>query len=175
MSISIIEIKARCIDQDQARAILLRLNPEFKGKDHQIDTYFRVPQGRLKLRRGNIENTLIQYGRPNMEGPKMSNVSLYKPGDPNALYEVLSNAMDVLVEVDKVREIYFIDNVKFHIDDVKGLGTFLEIEAIDMKGVLSIDVLRGQCDKYMGLLGVRDEDLVSVSYSDLILQLQAEV
>jgi predicted adenylyl cyclase CyaB len=144
------------------------------GVDHQIDTYFRVPEGRLKLRRGNIENTLIQYHRANQSGPKLSSVNLYKPHDADALYHVLSAALPVLVEVDKQREIYFVDNVKFHIDQVKGLGEFLEIEAIDENGDIGVDKLKEQCDDYLELFEVRAENLMTHSYSDMILALNGE-
>ncbi len=71
--------------------------------------------------------------------------------------------------VEKKREIYFIDNVKFHIDEVKGLGTFIEIEAIDKEGNIGRDKLLTQCKEYVGLFGIEDKDLVSFSYSDLLL------
>ena len=73
------------------------------------------------------------------------------------------------VVVDKQREIYFIDNVKFHIDQVEGLGSFVEIEAIDATGQLGIEKLRQQCDYYIALLEINPEDLVETSYSNLLL------
>ncbi len=51
-----VEIKARCDELDRLRNILKELRADFKGTDHQIDTYFRVPSGRLKVREGDIEN-----------------------------------------------------------------------------------------------------------------------
>jgi len=71
--------------------------------------------------------------------------------------------------VDKSREIYFIDNVKFHIDIVKNLGTFIEIEAIDETGSRDNATLLKQCEQYMELFAVAESDLVKVSYSDLLL------
>ena len=53
-----IEIKARCKDLSRIRKILESRNARYIGKDHQIDTYFKVAQGRLKLREGKIENYL---------------------------------------------------------------------------------------------------------------------
>jgi predicted adenylyl cyclase CyaB len=70
--------------------------------------------------------------------------------------------------VRKKREIYFIKNVKFHIDEVEGLGTFAEIEASDLYADLSKEELQDQCDFYLRELKIRDEDLVSVSYSDML-------
>lgn len=165
-----IEIKARSISQDRVREILRSQHADFRGTDHQIDTYFNVPAGRLKLREGNIENYLIHYDREDQEGPKQSNVTLYKPGPESSLKDILTRALGILVVVDKRREIYFIDNVKFHIDVVRDLGTFVEIEAIDQDGTVGRERLREQCNFYMDLLSIRPEDLISFSYSDLLLK-----
>jgi adenylate cyclase class 2 len=82
----------------------------------------------------------------------------------------LTKSLGILVVVDKQREIYFIDNVKFHIDTVANLGTFMEIEAIDNDGSIGLNKLQEQCNYYMKLLNISEEDLISVSYSDLLLQ-----
>jgi adenylate cyclase class 2 len=166
----IIEIKARSTQQEKVREILTNKKAIFKGIDHQIDSYFNVPNGRLKLREGNIENHLIHYHRSNQEGPKLSEVSLYKTQPESSLKKILSDALGVLVVVDKQREIYFIDNVKFHIDTVKELGTFVEIEAIGNKGESSKEVLQEQCEHFIKLLKIEEKDLVAVSYSDLLLK-----
>ena len=151
--------------------MLRERSARFVGEDHQIDTYFRVPGGRLKLREGAIERTLIFYERADEQGPKVSNVTLYKPGPGEGLRDVLAQALGVLVVVDKRREIYFIDNVKFHLDRVEGLGAFAEIEAIDEDGAIGEARLREQCEHYLALFGIADEDLVRVSYSDMLLKL----
>lgn len=167
-----IEIKARCSNPERVRQILEDCSAEFKGVDHQIDTYFNVPTGRLKLRQGNIENSLIFYNRPNDAGPKRADVSLFRTDTPGGsqLHETLTSALDVLIVVDKQREIYFIDNVKFHIDTVESLGNFVEIEAIDETGTLGPEKLRTQCDYYIKLFNIAEADLVNVSYSDLLLE-----
>ena len=67
------EIKAACSDSESIRQTLTTLNADFRGKDHQVDTYFNVPSGRMKLREGNIEHSLIYYERNNQSGPKTSN------------------------------------------------------------------------------------------------------
>ena len=164
-----IEIKARSENFAKIRQFLKSKKADYKGKDHQIDTYFKVNFGRLKLREGNIENYLIHYQRDNKEGPKQSNVTLFKsPFDPT-LKEVLTKSLGILVVVDKQREIYFIDNVKFHLDEVEGLGTFVEIEAIDRDSSIGKDKLLEQCKKYMKLFGIKEKDLIAYSYSDLLL------
>ena len=164
-----IEIKAKCNNHQVIREILKSHNAEFKGIDHQVDTYFKVNSGRLKLREGNIENSLVHYQREDKEGPKQSNVTLYHPDPKSSLKEILTKALGVLVVVDKSREIYFIGNVKFHIDSVNDLGTFLEIEAIDVDGSIGKKKLLEQCNYYLNLFKISNEDLISNSYSDLLL------
>ena len=163
-----IEIKAYCSDLQRAAEILYENNAHFKGKDHQVDTYFKVDSGRLKLREGNIENNLIFYKRADMAGPKKSDVILHPTGDNNSIKDILEEVLGIKVVVDKQRDIYFIGNVKFHLDEVKKLGTFIEIEAIGEEG--EEDELNQQCKYFMDLLHIKDEDLIVVSYSDLLLK-----
>lgn len=165
-----IEIKARHGNISKVREILKFQKAVFKGTDHQIDTYFNVSFGRLKLREGNIENYLIHYDRENKAGPKQSNVILYKVTLGSSLKELITKALGVLAKVDKLREIYFIDNVKFHLDEVKKLGSFIEIEAIDKEGGRSKDELLEQCNHYLTLFDIPKKDLIADSYSDLLLK-----
>jgi len=171
MPVNIIEIKARCKNAAKIRKILTDKSAIFKGIDHQIDTYFKVPNGRLKLREGNIENTLIHYNRPNQAGPKNSQVTYQKLPPKTDLKKVLTAAVGIIAVVDKQREIYFVDNVKFHIDEVQQLGSFVEIEAIDELGTIGINELQVQCEYFMNLFEIAKADLINVSYSDLIMEL----
>lgn len=166
-----VEIKAKSDKPSKIRELLYSKKAIRRGTDHQIDTYFKVKHGRLKLREGNIENNLIHYIRENKEGPKQSKITLFKSEPDSTLKDILSNAIGILCVVDKMREIYFIDNVKFHIDTVKDLGTFVEIEAIDKDGTIGEIELLNQCEFYLELFGIPKENLVSVSYSDLILEI----
>lgn len=170
MNVLNVEIKARTNQQDKIRTILQERNADYKGKDHQIDTYFVVSNGRLKLRQGTIENYLIFYDRPNQDGPKSSDCQLYKADRVQELHITLTSALDVLAVVDKQREIYFVENIKFHIDTVHGLGEFVEIEASNKIGNYTQEQLQLQCEEYMKLFGIKDEDLISVSYSDLVMK-----
>ena len=165
-----IEIKAKCSDPEFARNYLLQHQAEFKGLDEQTDTYFNVHNGRLKLREGNIENNLIFYKRNNQSGPKSSQFNLVRIQDAAGLKEVLTKSMGVKVIVKKKREIYYINNVKFHLDEVPGLGSFLEIEAGNILADLSQDELSAQCDFYMKELKINVKDLIENSYSDMLIQ-----
>lgn len=167
MNLTNIEIKAKCADIERIIKILNSLNARFIGTDHQIDTYFNVKEGCLKLREGNIENALIYYNRQDQVGPKESNIILFKCAPNNYLKEILTKTLSIKVVVDKRREIYFINNVKFHIDVVEGLGKFVEIEAIDEKGTVGKEKLLEQCLHYLDMFGIKETDLIPNSYSDL--------
>ncbi len=164
-----VEIKAKCSDAHFIRNYLLSRGADFKGFDEQTDTYFNVPNGRLKLREGNIENNLIFYERANQAGPKSSHFQLVKIEDANGLKEALTKSNGIKVVVKKRREIYYINNVKFHIDEVPELGSFVEIEAGNVKVDLSQEQLQEQCDFYVKEFGIKEEDLIEVSYSDMLL------
>ena len=164
-----IEIKAKCGDREKIRGILKSLHADFKGIDHQVDTYFRVPNGRLKLREGDIENYLIFYEREDKAGPKESKVILHPVERGSKLKDLLAAALGILAVVDKKREIYFIDNVKFHLDEVLGLGTFAEIEAIDEEGRIGKEKLLEQCNHFLDLFGISASDLLNDSYSDRLM------
>jgi predicted adenylyl cyclase CyaB len=164
-----IEIKAVCTDPDYIETYLHRMQAEFKGEDHQVDTYFKASSGRLKLREGRIENALIRYHRPEKKGLKRSDVFLYRiTGETGHLRIILEDTLGIDIVVEKRRKIYYIGNVKFHIDHVHRLGCFVEIEAIDANGHLEEHALKRQCRHYMTELGISEADLVAASYSDLI-------
>lgn len=169
MNILNVEIKARCSNPEHIRSILKENEAVFKGTDHQIDTYFNIDGGRLKLRQGTIEHNLIYYRRPDTSEPKASDINLAPLKHSAELKAVLSHALGICIVVDKKREIYFIDNVKFHIDRVEDLGNFVEIEAIDTEGSIGEQRLREQCQYYLALFGIQKSDLVPVSYSDLLM------
>ena len=169
MDIIIKEIKAYCNNPEAIEKYLLENSATYKGIDHQIDTYFNVPNGRLKLRQGTIESNLIQYNRIEVKDVKKSEVKLFQVVQNHTdLYEVLKTALDVKTVVDKKRKIFFIGNVKFHIDEVAKLGSFVEIEAIGEKGVSDEQELQRQCDYYIKALKINKDDFIDASYSDLI-------
>jgi predicted adenylyl cyclase CyaB len=164
-----IEIKAKCADPSFIRSYLLNNDANFKGLDEQTDTYFNVSNGRLKLREGNIENNLIFYSRSNQAGPKSSNFNLVKIEDAKGLKEVLEKSCGIKMIVRKKREIYYIDNVKFHIDEVPELGSFIEIEAGNISVNKTEAELLVQCNFYLKEFGIKEEDLIAASYSDLLM------
>jgi adenylate cyclase class 2 len=167
-----IEVKAKCHCPEFIRQYLQKNNAVFKGTDRQTDTYFNVSKGRLKLREGNIENNLIYYERSDQPGAKESNFQLVNVPDAERLKEVLSKSLGIKIIVEKKRDIYFIGNVKFHLDEIAGLGNFAEIEASDLYKDISKDELQRQCEFYRHEFEIKEEDLISVSYSDMLINLR---
>ena len=172
MKIKNFEFKAKVSAIEPFESKLLSLNPTFQGIDHQIDTYFNATIGRLKLREGNIENSLINYDRKNISGSKESQIILYQHNPNPALKEILERQLGIKVIVDKRRKIYFVENIKFHFDFVEQLGTFIEVEAIDAEEKYTIEELKDQCDKYFRFFELSEDALIDKSYSDLILESQ---
>ncbi len=168
MSITNFEFKARANNLAELEKKLKKLDPVYKGEDHQIDTYFNVSNGRLKLREGNIENALIHYERENAAEAKQSTVLLYQHKPDNTLKQILIKTLGIKIIVDKTRRIYFIENVKFHFDTVIGLGTFIEVEAIDATGEIGLEKLKEQCSFYAELFDVQPCSYISYSYSDML-------
>lgn len=170
-----IEIKARCADPSFIRNYLVNNGADFRGVDIQLDTYFKVPTGRLKLREGNIENNLIYYVRSNQPGPKSSHFQLVKIEDAQGLKEALTRSCGIKMIVSKSREIYYLANVKFHIDEVYGLGSFIEIEAGNILADKTEAQLSEQCNFYLKEFAIKEEELIAESYSDMLMKLSEAI
>jgi len=162
------EFKARLRNEKSIRAVLKAQRAKFVGTDHQVDTYFHVPHGRLKVREGNIENALIFYERTNAQGARTAKVQMLELPPENPVKAILSEALGVLAVVDKRREIYFVDNVKIHLDRVRNVGKFVEVEAISRAA--NLDKVQAQAREFERLFGIAPQDFVGESYSDLILK-----
>jgi adenylate cyclase, class 2 len=160
-------IKARCSVPEKIESKLDELNARFVGEDHQTDTYYHVPIGKLKMRRGNIENFLTHYLRE-PDGEKLkTRVFLYEQNPPESLLNQYIRSREI-GKVVKRRKIYWIGNVKFHVDRFDHDRSFVEIEAIDVDGSLGDDTIRQQAENYIALLSIRDEDIIRESYIDML-------
>ena len=95
---------------------------------------------------------------------------MYQHAPDKALKEILTKLHGIKVVVDKRRKIYFIGNVKFHFDVVEGLGTFVEVEAIDHDGSIGVKKLQEQCDHYARFFNIQPQDYIAFSYSDMLLE-----
>lgn len=160
-----IELKAQLRNRNDAEAVCKQISATFQGDIHQIDTYFQVPEGRLKLREktpGGDE--LIFYTRPDTPNSKSSEYDI-APASPE-LKRVLTDALGVLAIVDKVRGLWLWDNVRIHLDRVEGLGNFIEFEAILSEEYNDADG-HAKVAKLTEDFGLQENDLIECSYLDL--------
>ncbi len=162
-----IELKARLRSLDRARAIAQQLATEALPDQHQVDTYFSCHNGRLKMREINGSSAeLIWYRREDVECSKASNYQIVPIAQPKLLKQVLAGALGVWTIVDKQRSIWLVDNVRIHLDCVKGLGDFLEFEAV-LSAAQTEEVGHRQLAELRASFGLAADDLVAGSYSDM--------
>jgi adenylate cyclase class IV len=163
-----VELKARCRDVAVARAAAIEVGAAPAGVLEQADTYFRVPHGRLKLREtAGRPAELIQYARPDHPDARGSDYQLVPAPDPAGLKAALAAALGVRGEVRKRRELLLWRNVRIHLDDVAGLGTFLEFEAV-LSAADDEPTAREWLAILTDALRVAPADRVSQSYADLL-------
>jgi homotetrameric cytidine deaminase len=164
-----IEFKARDPQPARTLELALTLGAEDRGEIAQTDTYFTRARGRLKLREQEPgEAELIQYRRDDTPGARESEYRRVPVADAAAVREALDSALGTLVVVEKRRRLLLHDDVRIHLDQVVGLGSFLELEAV----VAPESDLAAEQDKVSRLraqLEVDENSLVPQSYSDLLL------
>ena len=172
-----VELKAKVDDLDVVRRKLTSLGAQRIGIFRQIDVYFGVPEGRLKLREveGSNEAELIYYERENIAGPKRSDVFILRIQEPKFFKALLRRLLKTSAIVEKVREIYRYQGtplaskyryVQIHLDNVKKLGTFIEFE---MKGSNRTEKRDKQIlENLMKKLKIKANRLEKHSYLDLL-------
>jgi predicted adenylyl cyclase CyaB len=161
-----LELKARFASPGRAHECAAACGASREGTLVQQDTYFRVPRGRLKLREfDGAEPELIFYERPEDDAERWSRFTRETVGNAPALRIVLTDAFGVLAVVRKRRELYLFRDARIHIDEVEGLGTFVEFEVTGGKTAASVATMKDLRDAF----GIADESVVRASYSDMIL------
>jgi len=165
-----VEIKARYPDLKKGRKIAERLGARLAGIDHQRDTYFAVPRGRLKVRESSVKGgELIPYLRPDEGGPKTCEYAVIPLPEPAKTVDLLGEILGVSAVVEKTRAVYLLGNVRIHLDDVKGLGTFLEFEAV-CEGESEEEREKNE-ERVAALIrefGIEDRNLLEGSYHELM-------
>lgn len=157
-------IKAKSVNQALLEKQLDYLNVEFIGTDNQHDTYFEVLKGKLKLRRGSIENLITHYERVNEQGTERTIVYRYDLNPTAEQIDDLFNTHTELGTFQKERKIYRLGNIKIHLDKIAEDEIFLEIEAQDHEGSRSDEELKAQCLELKDQLEILDEQLIETGY-----------
>jgi predicted adenylyl cyclase CyaB len=163
-----IEIKARARDFSELRKRSEALSDTPVQVIQQEDTFFNTPQGRLKLRAlGPDRAQLIYYERADQGGPKRSDYHLFETNDPENLKTTLSMAYGERGTVRKTRYLFLVGQTRVHLDDVEGLGQFMELEVV-LRDDQSDAEGQAVAEDLMEKLGVGMEDLLEGAYMDLL-------
>jgi predicted adenylyl cyclase CyaB len=163
-----IEIKARARDFEAIRRHAESLSDIPVEVIPQEDVFFHTEKGRLKLRVLALNlGQLIYYTRPDQEGPKRSEYHIHETFDPESLKRVLELAYGIRGVVRKTRYLYLVGQARVHLDDVEGLGQFMELEVVMREGQTDAE---GQAiaEDLMSRLGVERGDLLEGAYMDLL-------
>ena len=163
-----IEIKASVRNFDEICRRAASLSDTSVELIPQEDIFFNTPRGRLKLRiLSENRGQLIYYSRPDQEGPKRSDYFVSPTTDPESLKRVLTLAYGMRGIVRKTRYLYLVGQTRVHLDDVEGLGQFMELEVVMQEGQSDAE---GQAvaEDLMARLGVETSDLLEGAYMDLL-------
>jgi homotetrameric cytidine deaminase len=163
-----VELKAHDPDPERTLERALAAGAEDRGLLRQRDTYFAVPHGRLKLREEEPGGaTLIAYERPDAASERVSDYRLVPVAEPEPLRAALGAANGVSAVVVKRRRLLIWETVRIHLDEVRGLGSFVELEAVAEPGS-DLSRERDQVARLRELLEIGDEALREGSYADAL-------
>ncbi len=164
-----VELKGRDPEPAASLAAALALGATDHGVLHQRDTYFGARSGRLKLREQEPGGAqLIAYARADAARARQSTYRLVAVDDPTALRAALDAALGVTVVVDKERRLLVDDGVRIHLDDVRGLGTWVELEAVAAPDS-DLATEHASIARLRGALGLTDDRVVAEGYAALLL------
>ena len=163
-----VELKARDPTPESTLARCLALGAADQGVLAQRDTYFPARRGRLKLREADEAPELIAYRRPDSPDPAESTYVLAPVSEPHALADALDAALGTVVVVSKRRRLLLWQGVRIHLDEVEGLGSFVELEAV-LPDAGDLAEAQAKLARMRAELGIDNGALVSVGYADLLM------
>jgi predicted adenylyl cyclase CyaB len=164
-----VEIKARVENPVRSKALTEALAGTPAQLIVQEDTFFAAPRGRLKLRKlSSTSAELICYEREDGAGPKESRYSIFPTSEPDSLKSVLGMSLGVRGVVRKTRALYLVGQTRIHLDEVEGLGSFVELEVVLQRNQSHADGVR-IARELMIKLEIQDSELVEQAYIDLLL------
>lgn len=163
-----VEIKARVHDFSALRSRAEQLSDTVVQVIPQVDTFFFTAKGRLKLRElGPSNGQLVYYERPDRGGPKRSDYHIFETRDPEPLKTALTLALGVRGVVRKVRHLYLVGQTRLHLDNVEGLGQFMELEVV-LRPPQSESEGQAIAAGLMSRLGIDQADLLKGAYMDML-------
>ena len=165
-----LELKIRVTSYQSIKKILLHIGAENKGMLNQKDVYYSVPTGLLKLRIENGHESLIFYNRNENDKNRWSDFEVLKFANGKS-EKFFNRLFDVEVIVKKKRELYYYDDTRIHLDTVKFLGKFLELETLVLNGKADA---KKRFEKIIDLLKLDESKQIRKSYRNLLMELQSK-
>ena len=163
-----VEIKARITSLEKIRGIVASMASDPPRVLRQFDTFFQVPEGRLKIRAfPDGSGELIAYHRSSEPGPRESAYTRCPSESADSLLEALQSVLPVRGTVSKRRELFLLGRTRVHLDEVEGLGAFLELEVV-LEAEDSLEEGIAEAQELLELLQVGEEDLLADAYIDLL-------
>jgi adenylate cyclase class IV len=177
-----VESKTRGADLQAVARLAAALGAQYRGRLEQVDTYFVVGRGRLKLREishcgpdggVSVSSELIRYERPDESGARVSLYERTEIGDAESCRKRLGDEHGLRGCVRKHRELWTLDATRIHLDRVEGLGAFVELETVTEGTPGPAD--RREHDRLATALGLDPSATVDCSYIDLVLNAGSHV
>jgi adenylate cyclase class 2 len=161
-----VELKARDPAPEATLETCQRLGAVDCGVLWQQDTYFNATHGRLKLREQRPGRTqLIHYDRPDEPQQRESRYRILEIADVEALRTLLTESLGVWATVTKRRRLFLWRSVRIHLDDVEGLGAFIELEAV-ARPESDLEAEHQLIDELRAELTISDQHLLPQSYAE---------
>ena len=162
-----VELKARDPNPEVTTARCLNLGAVSAGTLQQRDVYFRTRRGRLKLRsQADDGSELIAYRR--VDAAEASESTFVRAPTSESVVEALDFALGTTVVVTKRRHLLLWEGVRIHLDEVEGLGSFIEFEAV-LPDAGDAETARAKLAHLRSELHIEDDALVSGGYADLLI------
>ena len=166
-----VEVKGKVRDLGTVEEKVKALEFSFVGVEEHSDIYYRHPvrdfartDEALRIRTVNGKRVLTY------KGPKVDKVSKTREeievevqGDMSAVLDRVG--FTPVTEVAKVRRVYKKGDISVCLDDVREVGTYVEVECISK----DLERTRARVMEVVKALGIKDKDLERNSYLQLLL------
>lgn len=163
-----IEVKAVLADPAQAEMVALQLSGGAPQILAQTDVFFACDSARLKLRiLAPDHGELIRYQRTDIAAARPSHYSIARTSDPTALRDILSRTLGETGTVSKTRRLFLIGQTRVHLDNVAGLGDFLELEVVLRPGQ-SVDEANLVLNSLLTQFGIKPDQFKAQAYIDML-------
>jgi len=160
-----LEIKVKLDSHKQIKTILKKNKIDLSDLLIQKDIYYAVNKGLLKLRIENGNQTLIVYDRNEKSPKRWSDYYLLEIKNTDG-DKFLKRFLETIVTVEKKRELYLYKNTRIHLDKVKNLGCFLELETRVTNGLKDAEK---RFNYLVDLLELASKTELRTSYKNLLL------